>query len=146
MLGSLPGDASLAAGQYYGHPRNRFWDLIGAVIEQPGLAAHPYPRRLEILHDAGIGLWDTITSAERSGSLDSAIRNSAAAPLVELVRTLPALQAVAFNGGKSAATGRKALAGTHLVMIDLPSSSPAHAAMPFAEKLEHWQALKHFLD
>ncbi|MBC2660924.1 DNA-deoxyinosine glycosylase [Novosphingobium flavum] len=150
VLGSLPGEASLAAGRYYAHPRNQFWALIGAVIGMETLPALPYEARLGHLLEAGIGLWDTIASAQRSGSLDSAIRAPEAAPLAELATALPSLRAMAFNGAKAARTGRAAmagtgLAGTGLALIDLPSSSPAHAARSLAEKREHWLRLQHFL-
>lgn len=155
VLGSLPGEASLAAGRYYAHPRNQFWALIGAVIGMETLPALPYEARLDRLLEAGIGLWDTIASAQRSGSLDSAIRAPEAAPLADLATALPSLRAMAFNGAKAARTGRAALSrtglsgaglpGTGLALIDLPSSSPAHAARSLAEKREHWLRLQHFL-
>lgn len=145
VLGSLPDAASLAAGRYYAHPRNQFWVLAGAVIGQDDLPAHPYAERLARLRAAGIGLWDTIASAQRSGSLDSAIRAAEAAPLAALVAGLPALRCVAFNGARSAAVGRRSLAGTPLALVDLPSSSPALAALSLAQKRERWLNLQHFL-
>ena len=145
ILGSLPGDASLAAGRYYAHPRNRFWSLAGAVIGQDDLAALPYEARLEVLLGAGIGLWDTIASARRAGSLDAAIREVEAAPLRDLVTTLPALRAVAFNGATSSKIGRRALHGTPLELVDLPSSSPANAAIPLDAKRARWLTLGRFL-
>lgn len=145
MLGSLPGDASLAARQYYAHPRNQFWRLIGAVLDQPDLHAQDYARRTELLTARGLALWDVLATATRAGSLDAAIRQAEAAPLSDFVATLPGLRAVAFNGGKSSAVGRRALAGTNLALIDLPSSSPAHAALSFERKRERWLAIKDFL-
>lgn len=141
----MPGEASLAARQYYAHPRNLFWRLTGAVIGQPDLPALPYPQRLEHIAARGIGLWDVIASARRQGSLDTAIRAVEAAPLADLAASLPSLQAIAFNGAKSAALGRKALAWSKLHLIDLPSSSPAHAAMRYEDKLAQWMVLKDFL-
>ena len=145
ILGSLPGDASLRAGQYYGHPRNAFWRLISGVIGRD-LAALSYEDRLAALRAAGVGLWDVIASAERPGSLDAAIRAPEAADLRALVATLPALRAVAFNGGKAAKLGRAVLADRSegVALIDLPSSSPAHAR-PFEEKVAAWAALAHAL-
>ena len=141
ILGSLPGDASLRAAQYYGHPRNAFWRLIGGVIGRD-VASLPYDERLAALKAAGVGLWDVIASAERPGSLDAAIREPEAADLHGLVNGLPALRAVAFNGGKAAKLGRAILKEPRrgIVLIDLPSSSPAHAR-PFAEKAARWAAL-----
>jgi len=144
ILGSLPGDASLKAGQYYGHPRNGFWRLVGGVIGVE-LAALPYPDRLEGLKAAGVGLWDVIASADRPGSLDAAIRNAEAADLNRLVEGLPALRAVAFNGGTAARLGRRLLsARAGIALIDLPSSSPAHTR-PLAEKAAAWATLSQAL-
>lgn len=144
ILGSLPGDASLKAGQYYGHPQNAFWRLIGGVIgrELPGL---PYLERLEALKAARVGLWDVIAAARRPGSLDAAIREAELADLAGLVDTLPRLRAVGFNGGTAARIGRRALAGrANLALLDLPSSSPAYTR-PFAQKAQVWMSLRSFL-
>jgi TDG/mug DNA glycosylase family protein len=144
ILGSLPGDASLSAGQYYAHPRNAFWRLMEAVLGVP-LTALPYDERLQTLLVHGVGLWDVIASAERQGSLDTAIRKPEAADLVALTRRLPALSVVAFNGGAAARAGRRILQGaTTAALLDLPSSSPAHAR-PLEEKLARWSALSPYL-
>jgi hypoxanthine-DNA glycosylase len=145
VLGSLPGEASLAAGQYYAHPRNQFWPLIATVIDAPGLPSLDYHARLDLLKTRGVALWDTVASARREGSLDAAIRDAADADLAGLVDTLPLLRAVAFNGAKSAAIGRAALAGRDLTLIALPSSSPAQAALSFEGKREAWLAMREFL-
>src|SRR5690606_195973 len=128
----------------YGHPRNAFWRLIGGVIGRD-LEGLPYGDRLAALKAAGIGLWDVVASAERPGSLDAAIRRPEAADLRGLVAGLPALRAAAFNGGTAARLGRAVLAGeTGAELIDLPSSSPAHAR-PYGEKAEAWGVLARFL-
>ena len=115
------------------------------MIAREDLPALGYDARLDVLRAAGIGLWDTIASATRTGSLDAAIRDAQHAQLADLVTTLPHLRAVAFNGGTSARIGRTLLAGSPLALIDLPSSSPAYAAMPFAEKRRRWHQLQQFL-
>jgi hypoxanthine-DNA glycosylase len=145
ILGSLPGEASLAAERYYAHPQNQFWRLSGAVIGRDVLPALDYEARLVALDEAGIGLWDTVASALRPGSLDSAIREAEHAPLAGLIATLPGLRAVAFNGATAARIGRRLLTGAPVCLIDLPSSSPAYAAMPFAAKRERWMTLAQFL-
>lgn len=144
ILGSLPGERSLAEGRYYAHPRNLFWRLVGGVIGRD-LEALAYEERLEALVAARIGLWDTVASALRTGSLDAAIREAEHNPLAELVASLPNLRAVAFNGATSAKIGIAALAGSGLALLPLPSSSPAYAAMPFAEKRQVWAAIGEFL-
>lgn len=144
ILGSLPGDASLKAAQYYAHPRNAFWRLTGGVIGLD-LTAMPYPDRLEALKAARVGLWDVIAGAERRGSLDGAIRNAEAADLRNLIAGLPDLRAIAFNGGTAARIGRRSLADMEgLTLIDLPSSSPAFTK-PYAEKAEAWAVLRALL-
>ncbi len=145
ILGSLPGERSLADRQYYAHPTNRFWELAGAVIGAE-LRALSYPERLAALARAGVGLWDTVATATRTGSLDSAIRDARANDLAALVERLPGLRAVAFNGGTSARLGRVQLQGTRLAQIDLPSSSAAHAGLSFAAKRERWLELQAYLD
>jgi hypoxanthine-DNA glycosylase len=144
ILGSLPGDASLAVAQYYGHPRNAFWRLLEGVLATP-LAVLSYEDRLATLLSRGVGLWDVIAQARRPGSLDAAIQDATANDLVALVETLPALRAVAFNGGTAAKLGGKLL-GERLPALALPSSSPAHAARSFAEKAAAWGALRAWLD
>lgn len=149
ILGSLPGIASLRAAEYYAHPRNGFWPLIGAVIGVEGLACHPYADRLAALGAAGVGLWDVIAAAERRGSGDAEIRSPEAADLTGLIATLPRLTAIGFNGATAARLGRRHLRGSvateHLALIDLPSSSPAHAALTLAQKRAIWSPLARFL-
>ncbi len=143
ILGSLPGEASLAAGQYYANPRNQLWRLIEAVTGQP--MPQVYGDRLAHLLTLRIGLWDTVKSARRAGSLDAAIRDHQPNALPAFVAQLPALRAIAFNGGKSAAIGRPQLADVlGLALIDLPSSSPA-LTQKFEVKLEAWQKVAKFL-
>jgi hypoxanthine-DNA glycosylase len=143
ILGSLPGEASLAVAQYYGNPRNAFWRLMEGVLDTP-LVPLTYEDRLTALLSRGVGLWDVIAEAERPGSLDAAIRDPAANDLLALVETLPALRLVAFNGGTAAKLGSR-LIGDRVATLALPSSSPAHAARSFAEKAEVWGGLKALL-
>ena len=144
ILGSLPGEASLKAAQYYAHPRNGFWPLIGGLLGED-LPALPYEQRLARLRGRGVGLWDVIASAERAGSLDAAIRSPEAADLRGLVESLPRLKVVAFNGGLAARMGRRILGGMDAIeLVDLPSSSPAHA-ISLSAKSQTWAILGKFL-
>jgi hypoxanthine-DNA glycosylase len=146
ILGSLPGEASLRAVQYYAHPQNQFWRLLEPVVGGT-LAAEPYDTRLERLREAGVGLWDVIRSARRAGSLDTAIRDPTPNGLADFAAGLPSLRAIAFNGAKASQIGRKELAATdgRYALITLPSSSPAHASLPFDGKQTAWLALRAFL-
>lgn len=143
VLGSLPGEASLAAGQYYAHPRNGFWRLMGAVIGAP-LADLDYANRIATLHAHRIGLWDMVATARRRGSLDQSLRDVAANDLAALVATLPELRLVAFNGQKAASLGLPLLpnGAAHLV---LPSSSPANT-LAFDKKCRLWKQLSTAFD
>jgi hypoxanthine-DNA glycosylase len=138
ILGSFPSAASLAAQQYYAHPQNQFWRILGAVIEQP-LKEMGYPARLAAVQAAGIAIWDVYASCERAGSLDSAIRNAVPNPLAALEESAPALRRICFNGRMAARRIREVEALGFEAMV-LPSTSPAHAGMSFAEKLARWRA------
>lgn len=140
ILGSLPGDRSLAEGRYYAHPQNQFWRLAGAAIGCD-LASLSYSDRLAALARARIGLWDVIASARRTGSSDAAIRSAAANDLAVLARQLPTLRAIAFNGKKALAIGRPLVADLGLPLLALPSSSPLHT-VGLEAKMTAWTALR----
>lgn len=142
ILGSLPGDASLAAGQYYAHPRNQFWRLLSAVLGAD-LLALPYDARLQTLQRAGVGLWDVVGSARRHGSLDGELREVEHNDLLTLIATLPALRAVAFNG-KTASSRAADVEAMGLPALCLPSSSPAYT-LAYEKKLETWLQLGRYL-
>lgn len=146
ILGSLPGDASIRQGEYYAHPGNGFWHLLGEVLDED-LRVLPYTARLVRLKVCGVGLWDVIESAERAGSLDSAIRGADLRDLGAFVAELPALKAVAFNGKTAAVRGRRQLEERPgLTLIDLPSSSGAYASLSRADKARAWGRLRDHLD
>jgi hypoxanthine-DNA glycosylase len=137
VLGSFPGAASLAAGQYYAHPRNQFWPLLSALLGEP-LTQLGYARRLQRLRAHGLGLWDVIAECRRDGSLDSAIRDARYNDLASLRRRAPQLRSVAHNGGESA-RAMGITAGLGLAVYRLPSSSPANAGWSFERKLAAWR-------
>jgi len=145
LLGSLPGDASLAAQRYYAHPTNQFWLLLGAAIGEE-LAGLDYEQRLTRLAERRIGLWDVIATATRRGSLDQAIREAQHNRIEHLLHDFPQLGAIAFNGSTAASSGRKLIGEppAGLSLIDLPSSSAANTR-PFAEKAAAWARLAQFL-
>ncbi|PCE25030.1 DNA-deoxyinosine glycosylase [Paraburkholderia acidicola] len=143
VLGSLPGEVSLAQSQYYAHKQNKFWLLVGDVIERD-LVGMDYHARLDALLEHHIGLWDVVAEAQRVGSLDSRIRDHASNDLIALIDTLPSLDTIAFNGGTAARIGVKSLGerAERYRLLRLPSSSPAHASVPYAEKLVFWRQLR----
>lgn len=143
ILGTLPGERSLALRQYYAHPRNQFWRLLGDVLDID-LTARPYDTRLQTLLDRRIGLWDVVARAKRRGSLDADLREVRMHDMEELLRAAPGLKAVGFNGG--VAWSQAAFFETRgIATVRLPSSSPAHVR-PYAEKLAAWLALRPHLE
>ena len=138
VLGSFPGVTSLQAQQYYGHPRNHFWPLVGALWGMD-LVALPYAGRLTEVRRRGLGLWNVYAGCRRQGSLDSAIEDPDFNDLASLRRRAPGLQLVAHNGGESARAMRQVQA-LGLPVVQLPSSSPANASWSFERKLAAWRA------
>ena len=139
LLGSFPGEESLRQSQYYAHPRNQFWRLLGEVITEP-LAKLPYAKRLQRLARHRIGVWDIIADCEREGSLDGDIRNATLAQFDWLAGHAPKLRLVAMNGQKAGSAQRRIAALGYQTLV-LPSSSPAYT-LSYAEKLRAWQALR----
>ena len=144
ILGSFPSEASLAAAQYYAHPRNQFWRLMGDLVGEP-LHEQAYPRRLQRLLAHRVGLWDVIDACDREGSLDSAITNLRANPFARLQRRAPHLADVAFNGATAGRFARIFSAAGYSTSV-LPSSSPAHAGRTYEQKLALWRVWWHRLD
>ena len=152
ILGSMPGKASLAAGQYYAHARNLFWRILGEVTgAAPSL---PYAARARALKSRGIALWDVLASCTRDGSLDSAIDDASisANDFASFYRAHSRITHVFFNGAKAEACYRKqvlpllARRQASLRYRRLPSTSPANASMSRAHKQRLWrQALRQAL-
>ncbi len=138
ILGSFPGEASLAARQYYAHPRNHFWPLLEVILGEP-LVAAPYEARLACLRRHRVGVWDTIVACVRPGSLDSAIRAATRAETARVRRLAPQVELVCFNG-KTAASAIPVWEAAGYRSSQLPSSSPAFTR-PFAEKLAAWRVI-----
>jgi len=138
ILGSFPSEASLAARQYYAHPRNHFWPILGALLNEP-LAELSYARRIERVRAHNIAIWDTIVACERPGSLDAAIRNAERGEIARVRRVARMLRAVCFNG-RTAARAEPAWRGAGYATLVLPSTSPAYT-LPLATKLEAWRAM-----
>lgn len=148
VLGSMPGQASLAASQYYAHPRNVFWEIMGELFDAG--RDLPYGRRLARLREAGVALWDVAHRCRRPGSLDSAIDEASveANDFAALFAACPRLHTVFFNGATAEALYRRRVlpaAGRRareLTYHRLPSTSPAHAALDFEAKLERWRRVQ----
>ncbi len=143
ILGSLPGERSLAQRQYYAHPQNQFWPLVSAVIDRD-LTSLSYPDRLVALVEARIGLWDVVATARRQGSTDAALAEVRPNDIAALVATLTDLRAIAFNGATALKHGVRQLGSTPHAIVALPSSSPLHT-VGLAAKLPAWLALRNLI-
>jgi hypoxanthine-DNA glycosylase len=139
VLGSFPGVASLDAAQYYAHPRNQFWRLMGAVIGEP-LNELAYDERVLKLLSHGIGLWDVLAACEREGSLDTAIRHADPNDFASFRMHAPSLRKVAFNG-KTSGRFEPIIQTAGYETLVLPSSSPANAILSFDQKLRFWREI-----
>jgi len=137
ILGSFPSAASLAAGRYYAHPRNQFWRLLGALIGEP-LPELDYEERLKRVLSSRIGIWDVLGACERKGSLDSDIRRHRPNDFDRLKTLAPKLRRVIFNGA-TAGKFAPAFAAAGFETRVAPSTSPAHAARSFEQKLVLWR-------
>lgn len=139
IVGSMPGVASLRAGEYYAHPRNQFWPIMGELVG--ARPAQPYAVRIETLRGAGLALWDVLKSCSRVGSLDSAIRDEIPNDIEGLMSEYATIRHIFANGAKAEQALRRHIRlPEHVTVTRLPSTSPAHAAMSFADKCTAWRA------
>jgi len=153
VLGSVPGQASARAAEYYAHPRNAFWPIVlGALLgEEPNYqkARHcPYNERISLIEKNHIALWDVLASCVRPGSLDSAIQRSSeqANPLAEWLIHRPSVTRICFNGKTAEALFKRHIKAKNPTFaaiqsqqfLTLPSTSPAMAAMSLEEKFALW--------
>ena len=148
ILGSMPGRVSLDASQYYAHPRNAFWPIISQLFKESRQLS--YDERLLLLQNNGIALWDVMQHCEREGSLDAAIEPSTvvANDFVQFFVENPSIHHLFFNGAQAESSFKRhvvtdlSVHGIVLEMSRLPSTSPAHAAMSFEQKLAQWQQVR----
>lgn len=147
ILGTMPGVASLAAGQYYAHPKNSFWNIAGAIL---GFSANmSYEERVETLKRSGVALWDVLESCIRPGSMDADIDMDSAKPndIGTLLRRQPKITTICFNGSAAEKFFKKRVLSTlgdvPVKYMRLPSTSPAHATMSFEEKVIAWRPAIH---
>lgn len=140
ILGSMPGDRSIAENQYYGHPRNRFWPLIAALCGCK--LPKSYSEKTDLLLNGGFALWDVVESANRKGSMDVDIKDETPNAIHELLETHPKIHTVAFNGKTAEQLYRKYHKELkHINYISLPSTSPANASYGFERLMEFWQEI-----
>lgn len=148
ILGSMPSVASLARQQYYGHPKNAFWPIMGALFgAAPELC---YQQRKEILMANGIAVWDVLQGCNRLGSLDSNIKLASIKinDFADFYAEYKFIEQVFFNGAMAEKLYKKYVLPTldqsfsYLEYQRLPSTSPAHASLRLEEKIEAWKVIK----
>lgn len=150
ILGSMPGVASLQAVQYYAHPRNLFWPIMGNLFGFDH--AVEYSQRVEQIRQLPVVLWDSLKSCYRPGSLDSRIASQTAIPndIPQLVSRYPGIRAIIFNGATSEKFFKQLIlpewSHPELALLRMPSTSPANAGMTFEQKLEAWSELLKYVD
>jgi double-stranded uracil-DNA glycosylase len=144
ILGSMPGVKSLEANEYYAHPRNTFWPIMGAIFGFD--AALPYAQRIDALKAANVALWDVLQQCERTGSLDSAIKPSSRIPndFESFFEQHQNIRLIGFNGAEAEKSFYRYVFHTldipNVQFVRLPSTSPAYT-MSFARKIEIWRDL-----
>ncbi len=142
ILGSMPGRESLRAGQYYAHPRNAFWRIMGELSGSN--TDTRYESRIQILKSAGIAVWDVLASCTRHSSLDADIRSIQSNNFEDFFLSHPHITHVFFNGMMAEKCYKNNvlpfISHDALHYLRLPSTSPAHAAMSYDQKLAHWRA------
>lgn len=140
ILGTMPGDKSIILGEYYGHPRNRFWKIISSITNN-GLP-HTYPDKKALLFKTKIGIWDVAHKANRKGSLDIAIENEEPNDLNNFISKHKKLKVIGFNGKKSEALYDKYFdRKSGIKYISLPSTSPANTGIDFDNICKQWQQI-----
>jgi TDG/mug DNA glycosylase family protein len=142
ILGSMPGAASLERGEYYAYERNAFWDIMGRLFDAG--RDKSYAQRTRILKDNGVALWDVLDACVRPGSLDADIRDAEPNDFAAFLAKHRRIERIAFNGGAAQKFFRRHIGAPDGVeLVRLPSTSPAHAALRFEQKLAEWRrALK----
>lgn len=140
ILGTLPGDRSLQLGEYFAHPRNRFWKIIAVISGSP--VPETYPQKLDLLHTHRIGLWNVLHSATRMGSLDGAIRNEQPNDLPAFIARHEKLKVIGFDGLKPEAYYNRYFSrDADLSYLSLPSCSPANARYSLERLCSEWRIL-----
>jgi double-stranded uracil-DNA glycosylase len=146
ILGTMPGKVSLRERQYYAHPQNLFWRIVGGILAFDPTG--PYDARVASVQSAGVAIWDVLRSCIRESSMDSAIDVSSVMPndFASFLAEHPHIGRICFNGAKAEALYMRHVRprlppDTNVQYVRLPSTSPANAALPLAQKLRAWQAI-----
>mgnify|MGYP001161485318 FL=1 len=140
VLGSLPGKKSIELNQYYGHPRNRMWNILSKIINSE--ISTDYASKKLFLKKYKIGLWDVAHGAERKGSLDSNIKREIPNDIQSLLIDFPSIKVIGFNGKKSESMFNKFFKPKpQIKYVSLPSSSPANMAISFEDICSRWSEL-----
>lgn len=145
ILGSMPGVKSLEASEYYAHPYNRFWKVMGELCNVKELASMSYDKKVQTLLDNNFALWDVIGFCKREGSLDSNIKNEIPNDISGLLKKYPKVKVICLNGGKAFSAFKKyfpeILKNEKYIIYKLPSTSPANARFRLDDLLAEWKII-----
>lgn len=144
ILGSIPGDRSIAENEYYAHPRNRFWSLLAELTGSK--QANSYSEKLRLLSSNGISLWDVAEKANRKGSMDSAIKEYTVNDIDRLLTENPTIRVVVFNGKTAERLYRDNFDEREGVKyLSMPSTSPANAAYGMERLCGRWCKITEYI-
>ena len=141
ILGSMPGVKSLERQEYYAHPQNRFWKVMGKLCKEPGLAGFSYEGKLKSLLDKGFALWDVIKFCKRDGSLDSDITDEIPNDIRALLQEYKGIRVIFLNGNKAYSSFKKHFPDllNKYRCVKLPSTSPANARYRLEDLTKEWE-------
>ena len=144
ILGTWPSPKSREMAFYYGHPQNRFWPTLAAVLGEE--TPKTVKEKKAMVLRRGVAMWDTIGSCEIVGSSDASITNVVPNDL-SVILDAADIQAIFCNGGTSYACYKKyCRAKLGREAVQLPSTSPANARWTKEKLVEVWgAALKPYL-
>ncbi|AUJ25644.1 MULTISPECIES: DNA-deoxyinosine glycosylase [Virgibacillus] len=148
ILGSMPGKQSLQRQEYYGNPRNQFWDILLTILQEPKVI--DYTQKLQVCKKHCLALWDTVGTCYRAGSLDANIKDETPNDIPSLLHKYPSIKLIACNGGKSYQLLNKYFKQEHLAQVDvvkLPSTSPIPGKYTkrFVDKVEAWKVILKYI-
>ena len=143
ILGTFPSVKSRDVQFYYGHPRNRFWKTLAALLKAD--FPQTVEEKIRFLKEHHIALWDTCAACDIDGSADATIRRTVPNDIRPILKTAD-IRAI-FCGGKTAGRlyEKHIFPLTTIPAIVLPSTSPANAACTEEMLIDAWSAILSYL-
>jgi len=136
ILGSIPSPASREVGFYYGHPRNRFWQMLAELYGMPLPESIEEKKALVLSH--GLAMWDVIEECDIIGASDSSVKNALPTDIPSLLSKTQ-IRTILCNGALSKKIyDQYQLPRTGIPAQKMPSTSPANAAWSLERLKEEW--------